>query len=178
MDRLKHFIDTNRDAFEEEQLPEGHLKRFEKRLPHPHRSQTIRYSLYSIIAAACISLLILFNLPWEKETSDVSPTGVQPCSCEITEEFEGLRLHYMMQIHETIEEMKMLCEQYPFPGADELLEETNRILADSRIFEESVLPTLPCSDDGLYAINIHYSSSLESLQIMLNQMGCMKSNNQ
>jgi len=74
--------------------------------------------------------------------------------------------------------MKMLCKQYPFPGADELLEETNQILADSRIFEESVLPTLPCSDDGLYAINMHYSSSLESLQIMLNQMGCMKSNNQ
>jgi len=97
MDKLKHFIDINREAFEEKQLPEGHLERFEKRLSHPHRSQTIRYSLYSIIAAACISLLILFNLPWEKGTSDISPTEVQPCSCEITEEFEGLRLHYMMQ---------------------------------------------------------------------------------
>ena len=178
MDRLKHFIDTNRDAFEEEQLSEDHLERFEKRLPHPRRSLPIRYNLYAIIAAACISLLILFNLPWENESSKVSPTREQPCSCEIAEEFEGLRIHYTMQIHETIEEMKMLCKQYPFPGAKDLLDETDRILADNRLFEKSVLSTLPCSNDGLYAINMHYSSSLESLQIMLNQMESMKSNNQ
>lgn len=178
MDRLKHFIDTNRDTFEEEQLPEGHLERFEKRLPHSRRSLTIRYNLYTIIAAACISLLILFNLPWKKESPKVLPTGKQPCSCEIAEEFEELRIHYMMQIHETIEEMKILCKQYSFPGTEDLLDETDRVLADNRLFEESVLSTLPCSNDGLYAINMHYSSSLESLQIMLNQIESMKSNNQ
>ena len=32
MDQLKHFIDTPRDAFEDDRLPAGHLERFEKKV--------------------------------------------------------------------------------------------------------------------------------------------------
>ena len=30
MDKLKNFIDTNREAFEDDLLPEGHFERFEQ----------------------------------------------------------------------------------------------------------------------------------------------------
>lgn len=33
MDKLKNFIDTNKEAFEDDLLPEGHFERFEKKLP-------------------------------------------------------------------------------------------------------------------------------------------------
>lgn len=36
MDKLKNFIDANRNAFEEDEiLPEGHFERFEQKLPKP-----------------------------------------------------------------------------------------------------------------------------------------------
>lgn len=46
MDKLKNFIDANRDAFEEdEMLPEGHFERFEQKLPKPRK--TVRpYTAY------------------------------------------------------------------------------------------------------------------------------------
>ena len=40
MDKLKNFIDANRDAFEEdEMLPEGHFERFEQKLPKPRKNR-------------------------------------------------------------------------------------------------------------------------------------------
>ena len=41
------------------------------------------------------------------------------------------------------------------------LKETKRVLTDNYMFEETVLPTLPCSNAGLYAMNLHYSTSLK-----------------
>ena len=38
MDKLKNFIDTNREAFEDDLLPEGHFERFEQKLAAPRKS--------------------------------------------------------------------------------------------------------------------------------------------
>ena len=46
MDKLKNFIDANRDAFEEdEMLPEGHFERFEQKLPKPRKNRAALYNL-------------------------------------------------------------------------------------------------------------------------------------
>lgn len=37
MDKLKNFIDTNREAFEDDLLPEGHFERFEQKLAVPQQ---------------------------------------------------------------------------------------------------------------------------------------------
>ena len=44
MDKLKNFIDANRDAFkEDEMLPEGHFERFEQKLPKPRKNRAALY---------------------------------------------------------------------------------------------------------------------------------------
>ena len=146
MDKLKNFIDTNREAFEDDLLPEGHFERFEQKLAVPRKSRATLYSLCAFAAAACIALLFLFKLPGG------TPLPIQPRqvvtgqhACEVKEEIE-----------------------------EELLKETKRVLTDNYMFEETVLPTLPCSNAGLYAMNLHYSTSLESLNIMLKQMENME----
>ena len=63
MDKLKNFIDTNREAFEDDLLPEGHFERFEQKLAVPRKSRATLYSLCAFAAAACIALLFLFKLP-------------------------------------------------------------------------------------------------------------------
>ena len=44
MDKLKNFIDTNREAFEDDLLPEGHFERFEQKLAVPRKSRATLYS--------------------------------------------------------------------------------------------------------------------------------------
>ncbi|WP_165154562.1 hypothetical protein [Parabacteroides sp. ZJ-118] len=169
MDKLKNFIDANRDAFEEdEMLPEGHLERFEQKLPKPRKNRAALYSCAFAIAAS-IALLLLFRLPGGTDMPEpVQKTTAQ--ACETQEEIEGLRLYYDMQMNEVLAQMKKLYKQDRTPGAEELLQESKRILTDNYMFEETILPTLPCSDDGLFAMTQHYSNSLGGLRLILKQM--------
>lgn len=175
MDKLKNFIDTNREAFEDDLLPEGHFERFEQKLAVPRKSRATLYSLCAFAAAACIALLFLFKLPGG------TPLPTQPRlvvtgqhACEVKEEIEELRLYYNMQMSDIISQMQAMYKLQQTPGAEELLKETKRVLTDNYMFEETVLPTLPCSNAGLYAMNLHYSTSLENLNIMLKQMENME----
>ena len=63
MDKLKNFIDTNREAFEDDLLPEGHFERFEKKLPPARRKHFKLYSLSAFAAAAAIALILLLRMP-------------------------------------------------------------------------------------------------------------------
>ena len=103
MDKLKNFIDTNREAFEDDLLPEGHFERFEQKLAVPRKSRATLYSLCAFAAAACIALLFLFKLPGG------TPLPTQPRqvvtgqhACEVKEEIEELRLYYNMQMSDII----------------------------------------------------------------------------
>jgi hypothetical protein len=75
-----------------------------------------------------------------------------------------------MQLAEVSAQIRALYKSEQIPGGLELLKETKKVLKSSHEFEDAVLPALPCSDAGLFAMNQHYSNSLGSLQIMLNQM--------
>ena len=58
MDKLKNFIDTNREAFEDDLLPEGHFERFEQKLAVPRKSRATLYSLCALprqLASPCCS---------------------------------------------------------------------------------------------------------------------------
>lgn len=52
MDKLKNFIDTNREAFEDDLLPEGHFERFEQKLAAPRKSRATLYSLCAFAAGS------------------------------------------------------------------------------------------------------------------------------
>ena len=71
MDKLKNFIDTNREAFEDDLLPEGHFERFEQKLAVP-RKAGLRYIAFALLprqlASPCcsssncrVARLCLFN---------------------------------------------------------------------------------------------------------------------
>lgn len=169
MDKLKKFIDNNRETFEDELLPAGHLDRFEQKLPKPHKRRALVFSLSAFAVAVSIALLFLLQLPGGTHIP-ASPSQANTQVCETEEEIEELRLYYNMQMHDVLSQMEALYKQDRTPGAAELLRETKRVLTDNYMFEETILPTLPCSNDGLFAMNQHYSNSLESLSFMLKQM--------
>ena len=53
-----------------------------------------------------------------------------------------------MQMSDIISQMQAMYKLQQTPGAEELLKETKRVLTDNYMFEETVLPTLPCSNAG------------------------------
>ena len=93
MDKLKNFIDANRDAFEEdEMLPEGHFERFEQKLPKPRKNRAALYSLSAFVIAASIALLLLFRLPGGTGLPEpAQKTTAQ--TCETQEEIEDCLLY-------------------------------------------------------------------------------------
>ncbi len=162
MDKLKQFIDDHREQFEETALPAGHQERFEKKLLSRKKRYTLWYSIYGVAAAACIALLIFFKPSTDLSIDDDTAANV----CEI----EELQLYYTMQINDVLAKIEAVYEKEASPKSTQLMRATKEVLNDSGQFEEKVLPTLPCSEEGIYAMNQHYKNSLRSLQIMLEQM--------
>ncbi len=161
-DKLKHFIDTHRAAFDDEQMPEGHFDRFEAKLPGRNRHLKV-YGLVTFAAAACALFLLIhtgvFDMNGNGDTS--------PFVCEMRQEVDEVKLFYHMQMNDIITQMEDIYAENQVPGAADLLKETKKIQLESRTFEKEVLPTLPCTSDGLFAINQYYGNSLESMRQML-----------
>lgn len=194
MDKLKTYITSHRADFETDSLPEGHADRFLKKLeagkrpwepdqenagaagsepdaapvPSPQPNRTRLWVLrISFAAAAALALLLLLRMPGG---THVPSARTEAGTCQAKQEFEELRIYYRMQIHEMTAQIEQVYKADKTPGGAELLKETKKVLHDNYMFEETVLPTLPCSNNGLFAINQHYSNSLESLSIMLREM--------
>ncbi|MDR1623972.1 MAG: hypothetical protein LBS04_03260 [Tannerellaceae bacterium] len=168
MDKLKHFIDTHREAFEDDLPPMGHFGRFDKRLSVSSRKQIRWINVLAVAAVAVVTLFVFIRIV--NEIKDVSVQQTKMYTCETQMEIEELKVYYNMQLAEVCAQIRVLYKSEQVPGGLELLEETKKVLKSSHEFEDAVLPTLPCSDAGLFAMNQHYSNSLESLQIMLKQM--------
>lgn len=175
MDKLKNFIDTHRDAFDDEMLPEGHFGRFSQKLPESRQSKRFKiYTLGACLAAACAALFFLLHAPESDPVSIPLDHSLQASEktqhCQQKTEIDELRLYYNMQMNDVMARMEILNREQRTPGAAGLLKETHKVLTDNYMFETTVLPTLPCSDIGLFAMTQHYSNSLQSLSFMLKQM--------
>lgn len=166
MDKLKQFIDNNREAFDKEDLPAGHELRFEKRLPR-HRNPFRQYSLYALSIAASVAMLLLLAIPFRGIDRQAAGKDVK---CQTVIEIENLRLYYNMQMNEVIARMEAVDMGGNLLVKKQLLEESARVIQASRQFEEIVMPQLPCAQETLYAMTQHYGTSLQSLNFMLEQM--------
>ncbi len=163
MDKLKDFIQDNREAFEDDLLPEGHFERFEKKLP---REQKIRLSLFrlsALAAAASVALFLLLSMPQDEQDDHMIAFSQE------REEMDELQVYYRMQMDDILLQMGTLSKQQA-EGTADLLKASRQILHDNSIFEKTILPTLPCSGEGLLAMSQHYNASVEGLNIMLRMM--------
>lgn len=171
MDKLKHFIEQNREAFDSEVLPEGHFERFEQRLPAAPPAVARRFTLWLVgtaaIAASLALLLVLGNPQRGEGGSPTTAPTAQNCP---EGELEELHTYYAMQMYDLMERMAQLSTPANHPGLAELTEAARQLLSDTHQFEQTVLPTLPCNNNGLYAMTQHYNNSLEGLSFMLKQM--------
>lgn len=162
MDRLKNFIEDNRMEFDEVELPEGHLERFEEKMNKKHSPFIRRKLLWLVAGVACLGLLFSV-VTWNQSQKENEV-------CELNGEINEVRMYYNMQMAATISEMEELYKQKQPPGALELLKQTHEVIASTRDFEEKILPTLPCSESALFAMNQHYDASIAGMNILLQQM--------
>lgn len=125
----------------------------------------------SFVAAAVVALFFLLRIPGGTTIPPSLPASSPTVrTCKAQQEIEELRIYYTMQINEMMAQIERLYKQDKTPGSAELLAATKKVLTDNYMFEETVLPTLPCSNAAVFAMTQHYTNSLESLSIMLKQM--------
>lgn len=169
MDKLKKYIETNRDLFETDELPKGSFDRFEKRLD---KSKKKKYSLFWIMtsfsAAAILALLVLINIAENKP----APTRFEAESnqCSISKEIEELQIYYNMNMFDILSEMEKISKENSSEGVKTILKEGRKVAMDAKDFEVHVLPALPCSQLTLSVISQQYGANIESLNMMLEQM--------
>lgn len=167
MDKLKDFIDKNREAFDTDDLPIGDLDRFLKKMEQAEDLRSKRRWLrwVTVPIAAAIALLLYWALPLGENTS-----GEAQYVCKLHSEMAELRAYYVMQMDGILMEMEEKSLQSDSPAAHKLLEAGQHIQNTCRQFDREVLPTLPCSDEGVFALNQQYRNSLNSLQRLYGQM--------
>jgi len=169
MDKLKYFIEENRASFDEETLPEGHEARFLNKLQKQGKPKTKRIELWSaaIAVAAAITFLLLMNVPNnQKQPQEMLNSELLGSQKEI----DNLKLYYHMKMYDVISEMQEMSESQSIPGKSSLLAESERIINDSRTFEEEVLPTLKGCNQTIHTMNNHYEKTISTLEFMRNEM--------
>lgn len=165
MDKLKQFIHNNREGFDAEELPAGHITRFEKKLYNKRNIGKI-YCLYALAVAASVAVLVMLTLPFYGSKHQKLPVA----SCTIANDIDNLQLYYTMQINEVVRQIEAFEPGKMTQAKELILQETARIQATNILFETAVVPTLPCNDQALYAMTQYYDTSLQSLSFMLRQM--------
>ncbi|CDE65315.1 putative uncharacterized protein [Parabacteroides sp. CAG:409] len=171
MDRLKDYIEQHREAFNEEPLPEGHLERFAARLEKEEEEKVKTVPLWRRLMplAAVVALFLCLSVPFwiQRGTSD-------SYVCELHSEMGELHTYYRMQLEDHLMELETASKENPSEAVMHLLEAALQIEASCQQFDNQVLPTLPCSDEGIFAINQQYQNSLNSMQILCQQLNRVK----
>lgn len=162
MDKLKNFIENNKQEFEDIELPVGHMERFKDKLEAQKKKTVRRRLVWGVVAAACLGILFTIQTQYSKDHMDNL--------CELSTEISEVRMYYNMQMSATIAQMEELYKENQTPGRLELLQQTQEVIAVNNDFENRILPTLPCSEEALFAMNQHYDASLSGMNILLQQM--------
>lgn len=172
MDKLRLFIEQNREAFDREELPAGHAERFGRKLPVRRR----RFSLPVRLVAGAAAAVLLFALLLPFRRSDGLPEDASfdgfvaepPAApaCRIAAEVDALCRYRTWQMRELVDRIRA-AEVRDSEAKRQVLEESGRILAAGKQFEKTVVPQLPRTDEALDAMNRFYLTNLESLGFML-----------
>lgn len=161
MDKLKEYIDKNRLDFEDIELPVGHSGRFNEKLNKQKKRIMIQRFVLVAAVAACLGILFVVQIQYQKTNASV---------CELSNEIKEVRMYYNMQFSATLAQMEELYKQNQTPGSLELMKQTQEVIAVNQDFETKILPTLPCSEEALYAMSQHYDASISGMNILLRQM--------
>lgn len=164
-------IRNNKDLFDDQELPEGHIERFEALLDKQDKSRnrTIRIRLITTIAsiAACVAILIFIGVKYNgmgKEYNNMAPSLMQ------SKEFVDLNNFYKHQMDEQIAKIMCKLEHADDETAIVLKRDIEKIITENRKFVEDVSK----SEDrelALFYVTQHYDRNLEVLNYIDNTLG-------
>lgn len=174
MDKLKQYIQNNREMFDQEELPVGHELRFMQKLSRK-RNRVKLFACYALAVAASVAVLIMSVFPFSEKKD---PLSSDLATVTMTTEISELQLYYNMQMREIVDRIESFNPGNGTLEKQQVLKEAKRVLAMSKLFEESVVPQLPSFDETLFAMTQYYGTSIRSLNFMLEQMEKIQSFNE
>ncbi|MFQ6927492.1 MAG: hypothetical protein ACLRS8_04370 [Parabacteroides merdae] len=124
MDKLKNFIDTNREAFEDDSVTRRPLRTpLSRSWLFPRKSRATLYKPLRFCRGSLHRPAVpLQTAGWHAFAYSAKAGGHRPCAmpCEVKEEIEELRLYYNMQMSDIISQMQAMYKLQQTPGAEEL----------------------------------------------------------
>ena len=169
MDKLKKYIDENMEDFNDFELPEGHLERFDAKLKKTSSKRISLYWISGAVAAVAMMILIISGLKEQPDDqSSVVAETESKCS-EIQEEINQLTFYYNMKVCDLLSKIEDVCVKSNSNEAKEILESSKTVHNDVMDFENNIVPDLPCSDLSFEIITRQYDANIASLQLILDQ---------
>lgn len=164
-------IRNNKDLFDDMELPDGHLERFEALLQKQDKSKrrATRVRLVTTIAsiAACIAIVIFIGTKFShmgNEYSNVAPDLMQ------SKEFVDLNNFYKHQMDEQINNIMCKLEHADSETSVAMKRDIDKIIAENRKFVADISK----SEDqelALFYVTQHYDRNLEVLNFINTILG-------
>lgn len=160
---IENIIRDNRQAFDAEQLPEGYLSDFEKRLTRPKRH--LIYYIASLVAvAAAFTLVIILRTPEVANQSIFPDNG-------FTAEVIELQMYYDNQHKQTIAIIEKLLETAPQEVQIEIRSQLAQMVVDDTEFRRGLQDEPNAEKYIASAVNFNKlrQVSLDNIQQILTQ---------
>jgi hypothetical protein len=174
MDKLKKYIEDNKDSFDDIRLPEGHLERFADKLEKSNARKTKRVWLISLLSSAAAMLLLLFIGLGRQDKSSIEPIDIEASneeSCsDIQDEINELTLFYNMKMNSLLSDIETECGKRNNKDSASILKDSKSVRLEADLFEKNILPELPCSELSFEIITRQYDANIQSLSMMLEQV--------
>lgn len=170
MDRLEDFIKRHHEEFLSVTPPEGHFERFCDRLPAaPAPRHRYRHLLRAVAAVAacviCLTGVIRLAIPYDHipDTPPLTDSSIPDMQLKMVSAMD----EYRTKIERVMTHIESLSVDSSSPVVADMLAESKHVLHESALFEQNELPVIPANESGLYAVVSHYSTTLESLNHIL-----------
>jgi len=171
MDKLSRYIQTHREDFEVD-APEGHGKRFLKKLNHRHR-RSLLIRARPVLKIAGITLLFILSGLWILEHTNLLPSPEKDSQIA---EFKETENYYAIQVSQKYNQLKHMKFVGDTLQKQIILKEFGSM--DSVYYQlQKDLKMNPGDERILHAMIEYYQTKLNALNTIINQLSQIQNNN-
>lgn len=174
MGKLDKYMRDHRDEFDDQELPECHMERFEafldKQLPEKKVSKSKKFHLMTLFAAAAsLAILVILGVHFIKPEASVLPDDNVKISL-VSEEFAQTNAYYQGRMETQIEDIMCKIENADPETKIQLQKDLEAIQAENRDFIEQIEKN-DNEELAIYYLVQHYEANIQTLEFINEKLG-------
>lgn len=165
MESWENKIKNNKDIFDDKELPEGHLERFEALLNEQEKPKKVKGKRFLMMFSAAASVIILIGAGlYINDKSRESNTYIDESFAQ-TDEFYTTNEFYKGQMFSQIDEIICKLDQVDNESKKDLMIDIENIIEDNNRFIDDIQKT-PNEETAIFYMVEHYKINIEALKFI------------